>query len=93
MEDMVTLRRKTRLGATYLSGQDRSGLQSNFGVAICGSAQPDRSNTHSRCATLLAIPDPVSASTNGTSFRRARHWSGQTVAIEYASVQIVRTDN
>jgi hypothetical protein len=30
---------------------------------------------------------------NGTSYRRARHGSGQIVVIEYALVQIVRTDN
>jgi len=34
MEDIVTLRRITRWVATYLSGLDRAGLQSDSGVAI-----------------------------------------------------------
>ena len=38
----------------------------------------------------LATPDLVSVSTNGTSFRCERHVSGQPIAIEYASVQVVR---
>jgi hypothetical protein len=57
-------------------------------VTIYALAPPDRSNTFFPLREALALPNL--ASVNGTLFRRARHGSGRTMAIEYVSMQILR---
>src|ERR1700737_1853032 len=44
----------------------------------------------SRSATLLATPNLTAGIDNGISLRYARHGSGQSMAIEHASVQVAR---
>jgi hypothetical protein len=57
-------------------------------VTIYALAQSDRFNTFFPLREALALPNL--ASVNGTSFRRTRHGSGRTMAIEDASMQILR---
>ena len=90
MEDMVTLRRNDEARRNLFVGSGssrvvirfRSGHLSHSATGSLQHSFPSRE--------ALAKPDLVSVSTNGTSFRRARHGSRQTEAIQYASVQIVR---
>jgi hypothetical protein len=96
---MVTLRRIRRYGDPSPNNEARRDLfvgpgssrvvirfrSSHLSLSATGSHQhsfPSRQ--------ALATPDIVSGSTDGMSFRGLRDGSGQTVAIEYASVRIVR---